>query len=300
MQNRTGVTQPLLRTPQGPVLLGGLAAAGVLALVIGTWWGARSGTVDGIGAGVAILIAAALLYTAVSLPGVSPEGLLLGIGVVFAAMMAWTRLDQPIYVWTVTGVVTLVAAVWTYPWWREWREVVKLGGFWLAVALWATGSLSAVLLGEGSVLARRLVYGGFAVIVALLIYQTVRRRDRDISIGIVAGLMICHAALLAFGAQYVFETTEFHVTSNSAWGYAQSSRFWGGPWLVYHPNFIAMTAVLAAIRVGADSRFATWQRWVAVGNGALLLYIADSRTSLLMAGVASVMYGLLHIWRSGL
>jgi hypothetical protein len=277
-----------------------VAATLAAAIGVGIWWGARSGAVDGLGAALAVLIAVGVFAVAVSLPGNTPQGLLLGIGIPLAAMMAWTRLDQPVYVWLVTGVVGVAAAVWTFPWWRDAGHLLRLGGFWLAVGLWLTGSVSALLLGKPGVLAGRVVYGGFAVAVALLVFHTLWRRGRDISVGIAAGLMICHALLLALGSQYVFETNEFHVTSNSAWGYAQSSRFWGGPWLVYHPNFIAMTGLLVAIRIGADPRFATWQRLTAVGNGGLLLYIADSRTSLLMAGVASVTYGLLHIWRSGL
>jgi hypothetical protein len=280
-----------------------IAVAGatlVAAVVVGVWWGTRSGVVDGLGATLAVVIAVGVFAVAVSLPGKTPQGLLLGIGIPLAAMMAWTRLDQPGYVWLVTGVVGVAAVVWTYPWWRDAGHLPRLGGFWLAVGLWLTGSVSALLLGKVSVLAGRVVYGGFAVVVALLVFQTLWRRGRDISVGVAAGLMICHALLLALGSQYVFETNEFHATSESAWGYAQSSRFWGGPWLVYHPNFIAMTGLLVAIRIGADARFAAWQRLAAVGNGALLLYIADSRTSLLMAGVASVTYGLLHIWRGGL
>ncbi|MGH3712074.1 MAG: O-antigen ligase family protein [Micromonosporaceae bacterium] len=300
MKDRTDTARVSPNNLPRPLLYGGLGLVAVAALSVGVWWGSRSGIVDGVSAAAAVLIAAGVLYTALSLPGATRQGLLLGIGVPFAAMMAWTRLDQPVYVWAVTGVVAVIAGAWCYPWWYKWRELLKLGGFWLAVSLWAVGCVGALLLGDASVLARRVAYGGFAVVVAILIFQVIRCRDRDISIGIAAGLMICHAALLAFGSQYVFETNEYHVTSESAWGYAQSSRFWGGPLLVYHPNFIAMTGLLVAIRVGADSRFAPWQRWVAVGNGALLLYIADSRTSLLMAGVASVTYGLLHLWRNGL
>jgi len=293
-------TRPGSGLPRRPMMIGGAALTLAAAAAVGIWWGSRSGVVDGFGAAFAVIISVGVFLVAVSLPGKTPQGLLLGIGIPLAAMMAWTRLDQPIYVWLITGLVGVAAAVWTFPWWRDAGHVLRLGGFWLAVGLWLTGSVSALALGRTGVLAGRVVYGGFAVVVALLIFQTVWRRGRDISVGIAAGLMICHAVLLALGSQYVFETNEFHVTSDSAWGFAQSSRFWGGPWLVYHPNFIAMTGVLVAIRIGADARFALWQRLAAVGNGALLLYIADSRTSLLMAGVASVTYGLLHIWRNGL
>jgi hypothetical protein len=289
-----------VRPPRRPVMLGVMVSTLAAAVAVGIWWGARSGVVDGFGATLAVVIAVGVFAVAVSLPGKTPQGLLLGIGIPLAAMMAWTRLDQPFYVWLVTGLIGLAAAVWTFPWWRDAGHVLRLGGFWLAVGLWLAGAVSALALGRTGVLAGRVVYGGFAVVVALLIFQTRWRRGRDISVGIAAGLMICHALLLALGSQYVFETNEFHVTSDSAWGLAQSSRFWGGPWLVYHPNFIAMTGLLVAIRIGADARFAPWQRLTAVGNGALLLYIADSRTSLLMAGVASVAYGLLHIWRNGL
>ncbi len=277
----------------------GLGVAAVTAVTVGLWWGLQSDPLRGLGAAVAVLIGAGVLYLAVSVPGKSREGLLLGIGIPVAAMMAWTWLEEPLYVWAITAAVGALVAWWTYPWWRDWRELAQLGGFWLAVSLWACGAISALWLVREGVFAGRVVYGGFAILTALLVFTTVRKRGVDISVGIAAGLLICHAALLVLGAQYVFETGDRH-TSDSAWGFAQSSRFWGGPWLVYHPNFIAMTALLAAIRIGADSRFAAWLRWGVLGNAMLLLYIADSRTSLLMAGVASVAYAVLHLRRDGL
>ncbi len=269
-----------------------LAGGAAVLATSGGWLG-------GAGAAVAVLVAGGVVWVALSLPGTTPQGLLLGAGIPLMAMMSWTKPHHPIGLWLVTATVTVAAVVWTYPWWRQWREVVRLGGFWLPVTLWIAGALSALLLGRVAVLGGRVAYGCLAVVMTLLVFQTVRGRGRDVSIGIAAGMMICHGLLLALGAEYVFDSGVHHVPDD-AWGRGQTDRFWGGPWLTYHPNLIAMTAVLVAIRVGADTTLAPWQRWAAVGNGALLLSIADSRTSLLMAGVASAAYGLLHVWRTGL
>lgn len=280
-------------------LLWGAGIALLPAIAFGIWHGSRTSVPSGVGAAVAITLAGLVAGLAVSLPGKSPEGLLLGLGLPLAAMMAWTRLDQPIYVWIVTGIVGLVALVLTFPWWREWREIPRLGGFWLAVPAWVLGTVSAVILMNWTVAAQRVVYGGFAILVALLIYQTVRRRGRDITVGMVSGIMLCHATLMVTGAQYLF-ATGYRYTSQSAWGYAQSGRFWGGPWLVYHPNFIGMTAAIVALRIGPDPKFKPWQRIGAVTAALFLLFHVQSRNSFLIAGVGAAAYGLIHVWRNGL
>ncbi|MGH3662287.1 MAG: O-antigen ligase family protein [Micromonosporaceae bacterium] len=277
------------RRPPRLVLVGGAVSAAV-ALAVGIQWSSAP-------AAVAVLLAAVVLWVALSLPGITPQGLFLGVGVPLVAMMAWTKPYHPIGIWVVTATVTVAAALWMCPWWRSSREALRLGGFWLPVGLWLIGALGALLLGRVAVAGGRIAYGGFALVVALLVFQTVRR-GRDISIGIAAGLMVCNAALLAAGAPWVFTTGTRAATGQEAWARAQTDRFWGGPWLMDHPNLIAMMALLVAIRVGMDARFRPWQRFTAVGNGVLLIYITDSRTALIMAGVASVTYGLLHLGRA--
>lgn len=290
-------TDRLASVARPPLVGAGLALPP--AVVFGIWHGSQSSVAGGLGATVAIVLGGLVAGLAVSLPGKSPEGLLLGIGMPLAAMMAWTRLDEPIYVWIVTAIIGLVALVLTYPWWREWREVPRLGGFWLAVPVWVLGTVSAVALANWTVAAQRVVYGGFALLVVLLIYQTVRRRGRDITVGMVSGILLCHATLMVTGAQYLFATGD-RYTSPSAWGYAQSSRFWGGPWLVYHPNFIGMTAAIVALRIGPDAKFRPWQRLGAVAVALFLLFQVESRNSFLIAGVGAVVYGVVHVWRNGL
>lgn len=287
----------LTNVPRPPLVGGGIAL--LPAIAFGIWHGSQTSAASGVGAAVAIVLAGLVAGLAVSLPGKSPEGLLLGIGIPMAAMMAWTRLDQPIYVWIVTAIIGVVALVLTFPWWREWRELPRLGGFWLSVPVWVLGTVSALVLANWTVVAQRVIYGGFALLVVLLIYQTVRRRGRDITIGMVSGILLCHATLMVTGAQYLF-ATGYRYTSQSAWGYAQSGRFWGGPWLVYHPNFIGMTAAIVALRIGPDPKFKRWQRVGVVATALFLLFQVQSRNSFLIAGVGALVYGLIHIWRNGL
>lgn len=278
------------------LLLPGAVVTAVVAVAVGVRHGLEAGVLPGLGSAVVVVVAAGVVVLALSLPGISPEGLLIGVGLPLAAMMAWTHLERPIVIWTVQGVIGLILVVWTFPWWREWREIPRLGTFWLAVPVWALGLVSAVAMGRWTVAAQRVVYAGFAVLVLLILFQAWWRRRRDVSIGLVAGFLLCHALILLFGADNVF--TLDHYVPEGAWGRNMSDRFWGGPLLVYHPNFVAMTAVIAAMRIGPDAAFKAWQRLGVLAVASGLLILAASRTSDLIALVASAVWAVLVLWRT--
>jgi hypothetical protein len=297
--------QPAPPTPvyrQRPVVLAAavtLVVALALGIRNGVDKGLDHGLVDGVAGGlgsfVGVLLAAGVAALALSLRGRSPEGLLVGIGLPVAAMMAWTHLDKPILIWTVEAVLGLVLVVWTWKWWAEWRELPRMGSFWLAVPVWVLGFISAVGTGHWTVGAQRAVYGGFAVLVTLILFQAWWRRKRDISIGLVVGFLLCHALILVAGADNIFVVS--HAVPDTAWGRNMADRFWGGPLLLYHPNFIAMTAVVTAMRIAPDAAFRTWQRWGVLITAGGLLVLTQSRTSMLIAGIASLVWLVLVIWR---
>jgi len=303
--DKTGSASPRPATPPQPSRwlshpspLRVVAALAVLvAIGVGIWDSQERDILSGIGTAVATLIAVAVAVLALSIRHGSPEGFLLGFGIAFIGMVAWTH---PAYlVWAMTGVVGLVAVVWTFPWWRDWRSPLRLGGFWVGAPLWAYGVLGAIGVGAFEVAVERLVYGGYALAVTLLVVQAVRRRGRDVTVGIAAGLLLSLALLLAAGCQYVFETTDRYTATNN-YGAGQGDRFWGGPLLVFHPNATAMMALLAAMRLGPEYALARWQRYAALAVAAFSLYLTGSRTAMLVALFASGVYALLVIWRAGL
>ena len=52
-------------------------------------------------------------------------------------------------------------------------------------------------------------------------------------------------------------------------------RFWGGPWLLYHPSSIAGVGVLIALRIGPDKAFAAGQRVAATALAAFLVTVTN-------------------------
>lgn len=267
-------------------LIAGSATAVVLAAALGIRHSIEAGGLAGLGTAVATMLAAGVAALAISLPGKSPEGTLVGLGLPFAGIMAWTFVDKPIYTWAVQGALGLILAIWTFRWWQEWRVLPRLGAFWLAVPIWFLGALTAAVSVHNSVMVQRLVYGGFALLVTLILVQGRWRRGRDVSVGLVAGFLLCLSLILLAGADYVFTTERFAPASG--WGQGMADRFWGGPLLIFHPNPIAMTAVIAAMRIAPDKAFRTWHRLASLGAAAIFLILAESRTALLAAGVAAV------------
>ena len=86
-----------------------------------------------------------------------------------------------------------------------------------------------------------------------------------------------------------------------------ADRFWGGPLLGYHPNFIGLTAVMVAMRLGPDPALPVRQRIAAAVVAGGFLLLVESRTCFVVAFVASGVYALgllrrrrvsvLRVWR---
>lgn len=278
-------------------VLGGAAVAVLAALVTAIWWGVEAGPLRGLGAGLAILLGAGVLYLALSVPGKTPEGVFLGLGITLSSMVAWTYPKQ--VVWAMLAVILLVCVAATYPWWREWSAPLKLATFWLAAPIWAYGAVSALLTGGLSVGVQRVMYGGYALAVTLLVVQAVRRRGRDITIGLTVGMLVGLGLLLIAGCRDVFVTYERFTPAND-YGFGQGSRFWGGVLLTFHPNAYAMAILMVVGRLGPDRTIPRWLRIALLPTGAFFLYLAQSRTAYLLALGASLIYAALYIWRHGL
>ncbi|ADD46004.1 O-antigen ligase family protein [Stackebrandtia nassauensis] len=255
----------------------------------------------------ALIAASAMAWLALSLRGSSPRSLFLGVSIPLLGMIAWTYGATPIVVWAVQGGIGLVALAWTYPWLRDAGKLPRVGAFWLAVPAWFIGALAPLLLGGFTVAAQRVVYGGFAVAIILLVLAAAdATRNRalrsdadgsDVSVGLAAGFLLCLALLMLTGATQVLAAE--HWTVGGQWGHEMQNRFWGGPWLGYHPNFIGLTAVMVAMRIGPDPRFTRTQRLAACGVAAFLLLLVESRTSFIVAFVAAGVFALGHLARGG-
>lgn len=297
MRNETNDDRRILGMERrGALRLSGVVTA-VAAVAVGIWWGIVEDPFRGVGAGLAVVIAAAIAALALSFRHRSPEGVFAGFALTVSGMIAWTY--PAAAAWALFGVIGLVALIATYPWWRDWRAPLKLGSFWLGVPVWVYGAVSAVAVGAFSVAIERTVYGGYALLIALLVVQAVRQRHREVTAGIAVGLLLAAVLLLIAGCTEVFEPGPRHTAQNN-FGFSQADRFWGGPALVYHPNAMAMVALLAAVRLGADPQFSVRQRVGVLFASAFLLYLAESRTAFMLAGVASLIYAVLYIWRRGL
>ena len=87
------------------------------------------------------------------------------------------------------------------------------------------------------------------------------------------------------------------MVPEGGWGTAvMQTRFWGGEYLLYHPNSLAGIAVLIALRIGPDKAFALWQRLAAVLLCGWLVVITNSRTGFVFAAAGACVHAFLA-WR---
>jgi len=237
---------------------------------------------------LATLAAAGMLLLAVSLPHRSGRGWFLGVAVPLCGMVAWTYGDRPMVVWALQAVVGVAALIVTYPWWRDAGKAWRWGLCWLVMPAWLAGTASAVLVAEWTVAIQRAVYAGFAAAIVLVVIKA----RRDISLSVTAGFLSCLAVITLTGAPQLLATERWTV--DNPFGVGMADRFWGGELLGYHPNFIALCAVIIAIRLGAETTLTRLQRGAALAVASGFLILTGSRTSFIVAFVAAIGFAFAH------
>jgi hypothetical protein len=275
------------------------AAAAVAAIAAGaTEYAATGSATETLEAAAVAAVAVGVAALALGLPGVGWRGAVTGGFFVFAGMLSWTYMDSPLVVWALLAVEGLVFAALSWPWLRHLRTLPRLGTAWLGLAYWLLGIVGALLVWKPGVAAGRVAYAGVFGLAVLAVAAAARRdragRAADLTTGVAAAFLLAVAALLLSGAGNVVDAS--HVVPPTGWGKGFEYRFWGGPWLLYHPNSLALLGVLPAVRIGADRAFALWQRGAVTALAGLLVYLTNSRTGFLVFGAVAAVHALL-LWR---
>lgn len=254
---------------------------------------------DGFGSAIKAFVAGALAalvaVLALTLPGVTWRGLLFGAFFIGSGLAAWVFMDQPLVIWVLIGIQGAVCLFWGWPYLANLKESVKLGATWLGVSYWVFGVIGALLVFDAGVTAQRVAYAGIAGLAVAAAVGLVRRTGVDLSIGVVAAFLFALAAILLSGSGNLFESV--HTVPPGPWGESFEYRFWGGEYLLYHPNALAGLAVMVAIRIGPDKTFAAWQRLAVTGVAGLVVFATNSRAGFVLLGVAGVVHAALLFWR---
>lgn len=272
-------------------------AAGVVVVALGAA-ATEIAVGDGFGSALKAFAAGALAalvaVLASTLPGVTWRGVLLGGFFIGSGLAAWVFMDEPLVIWALLGVQGAFCLVWGWPYLSTLRDGVKLGSTWLGVSYWVLGVIGALLVFDVGVTAQRVAYAGVA---GLAVAATVGlvRRGVDVTVGISAAFLFALAALLLSGSGNLFETV--HTVPPGKWGASFEYRFWGGEFLLYHPNALAGLAVMVAIRIGPDKAFAAWQRLAVTALAGFFIFVTNSRTAFVLLGVGGVMHAALLWWR---
>jgi hypothetical protein len=274
------------------VLIGTALAVGLGAAIVES---TRDDLLSALGAFVAGVLAVAVAGFALSLPGIHWRGLVAGGFFVSAGILSWTFTDRPLVVWSVLLIEGAIFIVWAWPWLENLRASLRLGTSWLGVSYWILGVVGAVLMVQAEVAVERLAYAGMFGLAVVAIVSIVRRTGQDLSIGVAAAFLLAIAVLLLVGSGNLFEAK--HAVPDNNWGRGFNYRFWGGEWLLYHPNSLAGIAGMVAIRIGPDSRFRAWQRLAAVVLAGYIVFITNSRTGFMFLGAAGAVHAALLWWR---
>jgi hypothetical protein len=241
------------------------------------------------------VIGAAVIAFALSLPGITLRGAVVGGFFVTAGILTWTATDRPLVIWAVLGAGGVVFAIWSWPWLRQVPAVLRLGTAWLGIAYWLLGVIGALLVGHLGVASQRAAYAGVFTLAAFAVLAARYAADAgrgDVTVGIAAAILVAIGALFLAGAGTMFDAVHAVPNDNPA-TLAMRDRFWGGPLLYYHPNSLAGLAVIVAVRIGPDRAFAVWQRLAATALAAFTLVLTDSRTAFVFAGFAALLHGVL-------
>jgi hypothetical protein len=295
----------VIAAPRSRMLFAVLGAA--VALVAAVVAYSRTGSPGEAGKALAAgVIAVAVAGLALSLPGVTARGAAIGGFFVVAGIFTWTYTNRPIVVWLVLAAEGAVFAVWGWPWLARLNALPRLGAAWLGIAYWPLGIVGAVLVGHLGVAVQRLAYAGVFTLAALAVVASVsaessvdaaplpgrsRRRGGDLSVGIVAAIIMAVAALLLVGSGTLFDAV--HAVPDNSSAQLMRDRFWGGPGLFYHPNSLAGLAIVVAIRIGPDRAFAAWQRLAATGLAGFILLLTGSRIAFVFAAFAALLHAVL-------
>ncbi|GAA0923470.1 hypothetical protein GCM10009557_92110 [Virgisporangium ochraceum] len=272
-------------------------AAGVVVVALGaaaTELAVDDGFGSALKAFVAGALAALVAVLALTLPGVDWRGLLLGAFFIGSGVAAWVFMDEPLVIWALIGVQGVFCLIWGWPYLSNLREGVRLGATWLGVAYWVLGVIGALLVFDVGVTAQRVAYAGIAGLAVAAVVGLVRS-GADLTVGIVAAFLFALAALLLSGSGNLFETV--HTVPPGKWGASFEGRFWGGEYLLYHPNALAGLAVMVAIRVGPDKLFAAWQRLAVTALAGFMVYATNSRTAFVLLVAGGGLHAVMLWWR---
>jgi hypothetical protein len=274
-----------------------IGGAATVALAAGSVEFVHTGSVGrALGALLAGAIAATITWFVSTLPGLTARGLITGGFFVLAGIVSWTAVNHGWLVWPLLAVEGVVFAWWSWPWLGGLRVLPRLGTAWLGLAYWLLGIVGAVLALNPKVGAQRVAYAGVFGLAVLTVVASVRRdRARDLSVGIAAAFLLATAVLTLSGSGNLFEAR--HAVPRGGWGTeVMVHRFWGGPWLLYHPNSLALIGVVAAIRIGVDRAFAVWQRLAVTVFAGAVVYVTNSRTGFVYFAAAAAVHAYL-LWR---
>ncbi|MDT5038651.1 MAG: hypothetical protein QOE03_3836 [Micromonosporaceae bacterium] len=250
-----------------------------------------------LGAFLAGALAVAIAWFVTTLPGLTVRGLVIGGLFIAAGMLSWTSLRYGNWlVWPLLGVEGVVFAGWSWPWLRDLPLLPRLGTAWLGLAYWLLGIVGALLTLSVTVGAQRVAYAGvFGLAVLAVVAGSRREGGRDLSVGIVGAFLLGVALLVLSGSGNLF--AHRHVVPPGGWGTdVMVHRFWGGQWLLYHPNSLALVGVVAAMRIGVDRAFAVWQRIAVTALAGGIIFVTNSRTGFVYLGAAGVVHAYL-LWR---
>ncbi len=291
-------TTPQRRRNWALALAGAVAVAAAVAEYAGT-----ANPLEAVRTLIAAAIAVAIGGLAVSLPGITRRGVVIGAFFTAAGVSTWTFTDHPILIWGILALEGVVFLLWARPWVGHLAAAYRLGSAWLGLPYWVFGIIGAALVGHVVVAGERVAYAGVFTLAAMATVTAARRPagngGGDPSAGIAAAILVAIALVLLAGAGSMFDTVHAVPPHNAA-AYRMADRFWGGAGLYFQPNALAGLCVVVALRIAPDRAFAWWQRLATSGAACFVLFVTDSRTPWGVALIAASVHAVMVSgWRRG-